>query len=44
MDVAGREGGYLRSCFVVKEGNVVRKPAAIAFANVESGGENRLAV
>ena len=34
----------LRSCLVVKAGNVVMKPVAIAFASVDNVGENKLAV
>ena len=39
--VARRDGGYLLSCLTVKDGNVVRYPAEIAFANVARVGEKR---
>ena len=32
-------GGHFRSCFVVTSGNVLRYPAEIALARVESAGE-----
>ena len=44
IGLAGREGGYLQSCFLVKDGNDVSHHAAMARTNVESGGEKRLAV
>ena len=34
-------GGHRRNCFVVIAGNEVRNPASIAFASVESAGENK---
>ena len=44
MGVASHVGGYFWIYFVVNAGKVVRNPAAMACASVESVGENRLAL
>ena len=39
--VASKRGGFLRICFNVSSGKVVRKPASIAWQSVCSTGDHR---